>query len=112
MPQIPDEAVEAAAKVAWRRSHEMPWSAAAAGFKSPYLREAREGLEAAAPYLLVDAIKTVLPFMEAWAGDKELGFLTGFLEAAEESLKDAGDESPIRTSSEEHIRGAAPKELF
>lgn len=70
---IPAEAVEAAAKVAWDRNHDMPWSAAAGGWKLPYLRDAQEALEAAAPHMLGS-------LLEEWA----VQFAVGSVEEAED----------------------------
>lgn len=47
--EVPAEAVEEAAKAQWERTHSMPWTAAGYGFKLPYLREAREALQAEVP---------------------------------------------------------------
>jgi hypothetical protein len=72
---ISNEAVEAAAEVFDR----------IVGIRD--LEAARKILEAAAPHLLAAAAVTIKQFMEAWAGDKELGFLEGFAEAAQEEAR-------------------------
>lgn len=82
---VPVEAVEAVA----RRNYEAEWGDGWEGvidqIKRGWLNEARAQCEAAAPYMLADLAKSLVQGMEAWAGDKEVGFLEGIIEAAEET---------------------------
>lgn len=53
---IPNEAIEAAAKGAFKRTHPHGnWSLAISDMRDQYLSEAHAALEAAAPYMLAEA---------------------------------------------------------
>lgn len=43
-----------------------------------------KAVEAAAPYLIADVVADILEGMQAWAGDKELGFIQGYADASED----------------------------
>lgn len=75
---IPDEAVEAAHK-AWREQAAQPGSI--------FEYNLQAALEAAEPYLVLAEVDNIREGMAAWAGDKELGFLEGYRDAAEDQLK-------------------------
>lgn len=51
MSKIQEAAVEAAAKVLWDKEMNAPWSSVSDGFKAPFLRDARQVIEAAAPFM-------------------------------------------------------------
>lgn len=62
---IPKAAVEAAAEVLWGKEMSASWSSAADGFKAPFLRNARQALEAAAPHMEAQALRTVADTFQA-----------------------------------------------
>ena len=73
----PSEAIDAASEAFLRESFKRK---GALGATSLALLAA---IEAATPFIALDSARSIRSGMEAWAGDKELGFLDGYIEAGE-----------------------------
>lgn len=77
---VPDEAVEAAAKVLWEKEHYIPWASVAQPTKASIMLDTLAMLEAAAPFIAAQAIakrvetdlsKVIREKLEAWLAEDD-----------------------------------------